>query len=38
MGLVNTVVPLADVEDETVKWCQDIMKHSPTALRFLKAE
>ena len=37
MGLVNTVVPLERLEDETVEWCQDIMKHSPTALRFLKA-
>lgn len=37
MGLVNTVVPLADIEDETVKWCEEIMQHSPTALRFLKA-
>ena len=37
MGLVNTVVPLDKVEDETVAWCKDIMKHSPTALRFLKA-
>ena len=34
MGLVNTVVPLDKVEDETVAWCKDIMKHSPTALRF----
>ena len=25
------------VEDETVQWCKEIMKHSPTALRFLKA-
>lgn len=37
MGLVNTVVPLEKVEDETVQWCKEIMKHSPTALRFLKA-
>ena len=37
MGLVNTVVPLDKVEDETVAWCKDIMEHSPTALRFLKA-
>src|SRR5699024_12801935 len=37
MGLVNTVVPLDEVEDETVRWCEDIKKHSPTALRFLKA-
>ena len=37
MGLVNTVVPLDQVEDETVQWCKEIMKHSPTALRFLKA-
>src|SRR5699024_10893161 len=37
MGLVNTVVPLADIEDETVKWCEEVMQHSPTSLRFLKA-
>ena len=37
MGLVNTVVPLEDLEDETVKWCEEMMQHSPTALRFLKA-
>lgn len=37
MGLVNTVVPLERLEDETVEWCQDILQHSPTALRFLKA-
>ncbi|MGT2357146.1 enoyl-CoA hydratase-related protein [Staphylococcus aureus] len=36
MGLVNTVVPLDKVEDETVQWCKEIMKHSPTALRYLK--
>ena len=36
MGLVNTVVPLDQIEDETVQWCKEIMKHSPTALRFLK--
>lgn len=37
MGMANTVVPLADIEDETVQWCKEIMRHSPTALRFLKA-
>ena len=37
MGLVNTVVPLDQIEDETVQWCKEIMKHSPTALRFLKS-
>ncbi len=31
------MVPLDKVEDETVQWCKEIMKHSPTALRFLKA-
>ena len=31
------MVPLEKVEDETVQWCKEIMKHSPTALRFLKA-
>ncbi|HIW32573.1 MAG TPA: 1,4-dihydroxy-2-naphthoyl-CoA synthase [Candidatus Paenibacillus intestinavium] len=37
MGLVNTVVPLAELEAETVKWCQEILSKSPMALRFLKA-
>lgn len=37
MGLVNTVVPFDDLEEETVKWAKEIMQHSPTALRFLKA-
>jgi naphthoate synthase len=37
MGLVNTVVPLAELERETVTWCREILQHSPTALRFLKA-
>ena len=37
MGLVNTVVPLARLEEETVVWCREILEKSPTALRFLKA-
>lgn len=37
MGLVNTVVPLAQLETETVKWCQEILEKSPLALRCLKA-
>jgi naphthoate synthase len=37
MGLVNTVVPLADLERETVQWCREMLQNSPTALRFLKA-
>lgn len=37
MGLVNTVVPLEDLEDETIKWCKEILQHSPIALRCLKA-
>jgi naphthoate synthase len=37
MGLVNTVVPLAQLEDEAVAWARDILEKSPTALRFLKA-
>jgi naphthoate synthase len=37
MGLVNTVVPLAELEAETIKWCREILQNSPTALRFLKA-
>lgn len=37
MGLVNHVVPLAQLEDETLKWCREILQHSPLALRCLKA-
>lgn len=37
MGLVNTVVPLDQLEAETVKWCQEMLAKSPMALRFLKA-
>ncbi|QTN00164.1 1,4-dihydroxy-2-naphthoyl-CoA synthase [Sediminibacillus dalangtanensis] len=37
MGLVNTVVPLDKLEEETVQWCQEMLEKSPTALRFLKA-
>jgi len=37
MGLVNTVVPLDRLEDEAVTWAKEILGHSPTALRFLKA-
>ena len=37
MGLVNTVVPLDELEEETVQWCREMLAMSPTALRFLKA-
>ena len=37
MGLVNTVVPLDQLEEETLKWCREILQHSPLALRCLKA-
>src|SRR5258705_6418674 len=37
MGLVNTVVPLADLEVETVAWCREMLGHSPLALRMIKA-
>ena len=37
MGLVNTVVPLAQLEAESVQWAREILEKSPTALRFLKA-
>ena len=36
MGLVNTVVPLADLEATTVQWCREMLALSPTALRMLK--
>lgn len=37
MGLVNKVVPLARLEEETVAWCRKILEKSPLALRMLKA-
>jgi naphthoate synthase len=37
MGLVNHVVPLQDLEPETLKWAREILRHSPLALRCLKA-
>ena len=37
MGLVNTVVPLERLEEETVQWCREILANSPTAIRFIKA-
>ena len=36
MGLVNAVVPLKELEEETLKWCREILKHSPMALRCIK--
>jgi naphthoate synthase len=37
MGLVNTVVPLERLEEETLAWCRKMLEHSPLALRCLKA-
>ncbi|KAK1325826.1 1,4-Dihydroxy-2-naphthoyl-CoA synthase, peroxisomal [Acorus calamus] len=37
MGLVNAVVPLEKLEQETVKWCREILRNSPTAIRVLKS-
>jgi naphthoate synthase len=37
MGLVNTVVPLERLEEETVAWCREMLAMSPMALRCLKA-
>ncbi|HXN41182.1 MAG TPA: 1,4-dihydroxy-2-naphthoyl-CoA synthase [Myxococcaceae bacterium] len=37
MGLVNAVVPLAELETETIKWCQEMLEKSPLALRLLKS-
>ncbi len=36
MGLVNTVVPLAQLEEETVSWAREMLSKSPIALRMLK--
>lgn len=37
MGLVNTVVPVEQLEDEGVQWAQEILEKSPIAIRFIKA-
>lgn len=37
MGLVNTVVPLDQLEETTVEWCEQMLNLSPIALRMLKA-
>ena len=36
-GLVNAVIPLAELEKETVAWCREMLSYSPIALRMLKA-
>jgi naphthoate synthase len=36
MGLVNKVVPLSQLEDETIDWCNTILERSPMAIRMLK--
>ncbi|KAI3452729.1 hypothetical protein Pfo_009393 [Paulownia fortunei] len=37
MGLVNTVVPLEKLEEETIKWCREIQRNSPMAIRLCKS-
>ncbi|EAD5717319.1 TPA: 1,4-dihydroxy-2-naphthoyl-CoA synthase [Listeria innocua] len=37
MGWINTVVPVADLEKETIAWAKEMLQKSPTALRFIKA-
>jgi naphthoate synthase len=37
MGLVNAVVPIEKLEEETIQWCHEILANSPTAIRCLKA-
>ncbi|MBM5800209.1 MAG: 1,4-dihydroxy-2-naphthoyl-CoA synthase [Cyanobacteria bacterium K_DeepCast_35m_m2_023] len=37
MGLVNAVVPLDQLQDEGVRWGREVLQHSPTAIRCLKA-
>lgn len=37
MGLVNAVVPVDELEIETLKWCREMLEHSPLALRCLKS-
>lgn len=36
MGLVNTVVPVEQLQEEAVRWAQEILEKSPIAIRFLK--
>jgi naphthoate synthase len=36
-GLVNAVVPLADLEETTLEWCRELLEKSPLALRLLKS-
>ena len=36
MGLVNTVVPLEKVEEETIQWCNEILGEKPNGPSFLK--
>jgi dihydroxynaphthoic acid synthetase len=37
MGLVNTVVPLDQIDEEVDKWCQEILEKNPTCIRIIKA-
>src|SRR5215475_8605237 len=37
MGLINMVVPLEALEEETIAWCRQMLEHSPLALRMIKA-
>jgi naphthoate synthase len=37
MGMVNAVVPLEELEEETVQWCREMLEKSPMALRMIKA-
>lgn len=37
MGLINCVVPLAQLESTTVAWCHEMLQHSPLALRYIKS-
>ncbi|XP_047309167.1 1,4-dihydroxy-2-naphthoyl-CoA synthase, peroxisomal-like [Impatiens glandulifera] len=37
MGLVNIIVPLEKLEEETIKWCREINRNSPTAIRVIKS-
>jgi naphthoate synthase len=37
MGLINAIVPVDQLQDEAVRWSREMLAHSPTAIRFLKA-
>jgi naphthoate synthase len=37
MGLINTIVPIERLEEETIQWSREILQHSPLSIRCLKS-